>query len=154
MAEFLTITALKSFFGKYWEILLVLAVLVGGGWYLDHRGAERQADADKLRQLEQQQITAAVVSQIDGKLGGQLSAIATSTDGKIQTIDTGEKTVVQPIITREILRDHSLTDPTKCLSPGLLGAVNAARGYLDEHLAGADTGSGNPAPVPAGAQGH
>lgn len=153
MLEAVTWAAIKAFFGKYWEIILVVILLLAGVWYLDHRGYERAKDEDAARQLEQVQLTGAVVRQIDGDLGGKLEAIASSTSDKIQTIDTEGKTVVQPIITRELIRDPALSAANSCLTPSLLEAVNAARGYGAEELtdAGAPVGSGKSAPVPTSA---
>jgi hypothetical protein len=134
---------------KVWLFLAIAIALGLAVWFIDHRGYQRAQEEERLRIAERQELTRAIVQEIDGRLDRRLLELATQTAGQIQTIDTEGKTVVQPIITREILRDRSLADPSRCLSPGLLAAVNAARGYLlDERLAGTP-GSANPASVPA-----
>lgn len=138
---------------KVWLFLAIAAALALAVWFIDRRGYQRAKEQDHLRQLEQQEITRAVVQAIDADLDRKLAAVSAETNKKIETIDTEGTTVVQPTITREILRDRTLTDPNRCLSPGLLEAINAARGYLDEHLAG-DPGSANPAPVSGSGQSH
>jgi hypothetical protein len=154
MIEGLTFKLALAWLRKNWLPIVILVAIVAGLWFVDHRGFERAKAEDKARQLERQEITRAVVSAIDGELDRKLATIADQTHAKIQTIDTEGKTVVQPIIEREILRDRGLSDPNRCLSPGLLAAINAARGYLDEQLAGAEAGSGNAATVPAAGARH
>lgn len=135
---------------KVWLFIAIAIALALAVWFIDRRGYQRAEEQERLHKLERQEITRAVVAAIGDELDRKLAAAATATNGKIQTIDTEGKTVVQPIITREILRDSSLSDPNRCLSPGLLAAVNAARGYLlDERLAGAASRPANPASVPA-----
>jgi hypothetical protein len=132
-----------------------IAIAIGlAAWFLDHRGYERAKEQDRLHELERQELARAIVGAIDKQLDTKLAAIGADTNGKIQTIDTEGRTFVQPIITREILRDRNLADPNRCLSPGLLSAINAARGYLDEHLAGAEDGPASPPGVPAAGKGH
>lgn len=140
---------------KVWLFIVIVIALGLAVWFIDQRGFNRAKEQDHLRQLERQEITREVVAAIVGALDKKLEQIAGETNGKIQTIDTEGTTLVQPIITREILRDRSLSDANRCLSPGLLEAVNAARGYLlDERLAGAAARSANPASVPAGGKSH
>lgn len=153
MLEGLTWLVVKDkalgFLKDHWEVIAIAALLIGGGLYLDHRGYQRAIAADAARTAERQEITRAVVAAIDGDLDRKLAATAAATSTKIQTIDTEGRTVVQPIITRELVRDPGLAAPGSCLTPGLLDAVNAARGYLDDRLAGAaEPGSANPATVP------
>lgn len=127
-------TAAGGFIGRNWEIILIVALFGGGCWYLDHRGYERAQEQNRARENERALISAAVVRSIDAELDGKLAKISSAANGRIQTITTEGKTVVQPIITRELLRDPRLADPNRCLSPGLLSAINAARGYLDQEL--------------------
>jgi hypothetical protein len=155
MGSAITWAIVRGWLGKNWLPILIVFLIVGGGIYLDRRGYNRAKEQDEKRRLERQELTRAVVAAIDVELDHRLATIAAATAGKIQTIDTEGKTVVQPIITREILRDRNLADPSRCLSPGLLEAVNAARGYLDDRLAGgSDARSANPASVPGSGSRH
>jgi hypothetical protein len=142
---------------KVWLFLAIAIAIAIAVWFIDRRGYQRAEEQERLHKLERQELTRSIVSAIDGELDQRLATITAAAAGKIQTIDTEGKTVVQPIITREILRDRTLTDPGRCLSPGLLAAVNAARGYLiDERLAGGDAAprSASAPGVPDRGKGH
>jgi hypothetical protein len=130
VARFALTDGMRAFLGTFGKPLLIAAAIGIAILIIDRRGYQRAEEQERLHKLERQELTRAIVQAIDGELDQRLAAIAARTSGKIQTIDTEGKTVVQPIITREILRDRTLTDPNRCLSPGLLEAINAARGYL------------------------
>jgi hypothetical protein len=153
MGAFALTEGMKAFLGKFGFPILILIAIALAVVTIDQRGFNRAKEQDRKLELERQQITQAVVASIDGELDRRLGKIAGELGGKIETLDREGKTVVQPIITRELERDPRLADPHSCLSPGLLEAVNAARGYP----AGADLGqarSGNPAPVPGSPARH
>lgn len=131
--------AMRAFLGRA-GLPLIVAIMIGLAVVaIDHRGYQRAKEEERLRELERDQITTAIVSAIDAKLDARLAAIGRQLAGKIDTIDTEGKTSAQ-IITRELIRDPGLADPGRCLSPGLLEAVNAARGYPGT-AAGAEAGS-------------
>jgi hypothetical protein len=156
MIEALTWKAAASWLGRNWLPIVILVAIVAGLWFVDHRGFARAKAQDEARLNERRLITAAVVRAIDGELDRQLATIASSSSGKIQTIETEGKTVVQPIIMRELARDPSLARPGSCLTPSLLTAVNAARGYRDDEPAGAgaDARPAAPASVPGSPARH
>jgi hypothetical protein len=155
-ARFALTQGMKDFLGKFGLPLLILIALGLAVVAIDQRGYNRAKEQDRKADLERQLITADVVRSIDATLDDRLRTVSAKLAGKIQTIDTEGKTVVQPILTRELVRDPSLADPSRCLSPGLLNAVNAARGFpADGQGAGgpaalADPRSGYPRGVPAG----
>lgn len=153
MTAFALTDGMKLFLGKFGMPLLILIALAAGVLFIDQRGFNRAKEQDHNRELERQLITAAVVAKIDADLDQRLGTIAGKLGVKIDTIDKEGKTVVQPIITRELLRDPRLAAPGSCLSPGLLDAINAARGYP----AGADlgqAGSAGAGTVPGSASSH
>lgn len=141
---------------KVWQFLAIAVAIGFAVWFLEHRGEERAKAAAERQRLERAEITNAVVRAVDDRLDHRLGNVSRELAGKLLTIDTEGKTIVQPMLTREILRDRGLSDPGRCLSPGLLDAVNAARGFLDsERLAGgtetgADPRPADPRAVPAG----
>jgi hypothetical protein len=153
MGAWFTKEALGAFFSKYGLQLAILAAIVGGLWYVDHRGFERAKAEDLARANERALITQAVVSKVDGDLAGKLNAIGGQLGIKIDTLDREGKTVVQPIITRELAADPRLAAPGSCLTPGLLDAINAARGYPAGELVG-QSGPASARVVPGSPSGH
>jgi hypothetical protein len=135
VARFALTQGMKAFLGKFGLPLLILAAIAIAVVAIDQRGFNRAKEQDHARELERAAIIAAVVGQIDEQLDRRLAATAATLRGKLDTIDK-ERTIVQPIIARELARDPRLSDPNSCLSPGLLEAVNRARG----HSAGAGVG--------------
>lgn len=134
-AKFALTEGMKAFLGKFGMPLLILIAIGAAVLLIDQRGFQRAKDQDRKADLERSAIVAAVVGQIDQQLDQRLAVTAATLRGKLDTIDK-ERTVVQPLITREIARDPRLADPNSCLSPGLLDAVNRARG----HSTGTDVG--------------
>jgi hypothetical protein len=155
MGSLVLSAGMRAFLGRFGLPLLIAIALGVAVVWIDQRGYERAKDQEHARDLERAAITADVVRAIDGKLDQRLANVSAALAGQLQTIDTEGKTIVQPILTRELLRDPGLADPDRCLSPGLLNAVNAARGFpIDGQLGGAtapgaDPRSGDPARVPA-----
>lgn len=152
IARFALTDGMRAFLGKFGMPLLIIIAIGLAVLLIDKRGYDRAKEQDRTAQLERQAIVAAIVGKIDQDLDKRLGAIAGDVHEKITTIDK-ERTVVQPIIQRELARDPRLADPDRCLSPGLLEAVNRARGYpagalLDDALAG------DPASVPAKPEGR
>lgn len=145
--------AIKGFIGKYGLQLGILIAVLAAAWFLDHRGYQRAQAESHARELERAAITAAAVAAIDQQLDGKLRAIADRLDVRLDTLDREGTTVVQPIITRELERDPRLAAPGSCLTPELLKAVNAARGYPAGEL-GRDAGSADPQSLPGSADGR
>lgn len=151
-AKFALTEGMKGFLGTFGKPLLILIAIAAAVITIDQRGFSRAKQQDAARENERALIVAAIVGKIDGQLDQRLGKISADVHGQLTTIDR-EKTIVQPIIRQELARDPRLADPDSCLSVGLLGAVNRARGYS----AGADVGEarpGDPASVPAGGGGH
>lgn len=153
MFAWCTKAAIKGFFGQYWLQLVILAALIGAVLFIDHRGYARAQAEDKARELERAELTAAAVGAIDKELDQRLAKISADLGGRIDTIDKEGKTIVQPIITSELVRDPRLARPDSCLSPGLLAAVNAARGNPAGEL-GRASRPGDPQTVPGSPKGH
>lgn len=155
-ARFALTQGMKGFLGKFGKPILIAIAIGLAVAVIDQRGFERAEQQEHTRQLERQQLAQAIVRAVDGELEVKLRAVATDVDGKIQTIDTEGRTIVQPIIRQELIRDPALANADSCLTPSLLAVINEARGYRDEELTdgGARVGSAAPPSVPAAGESH
>jgi hypothetical protein len=153
LARFALTDGMKGFLGKFGMPLVILIALGLAVVLIDQRGFNRAKRQDEELELQRQLITVAVVAKIDADLDHRLGAIAGKLGVKIDTIDKEGKTIVQPIITRELERDPRLAAPDSCLSPGLLDAVNAARGYSTGADLG-EAGSAGAGTVPGSSASH
>jgi hypothetical protein len=128
VAKKLITGGMAGFLGTFGKPILVLIAIALAVAFIDQRGFNRAKEQDRKAELERAAIVAAIVGKIDDQLDQRLATISKTLGGKLATIDK-ERTIVQPIITRELARDPRLGDPSSCLSPELLRAVNGARGY-------------------------
>lgn len=120
-------TGALRFLGRFWPHLLIAAVVMIALAKADANGAARAtAEADRDR-LQSEAMAQLIVQEIGRKLDGDLAVLARATNRKIQAINTEDRSLVQPIIQREIARDPSLLG-RQCLTSELLRAVNIARG--------------------------
>lgn len=108
-------------------IYIALAIGAAALW-IDHRGYQRAVDDNKQRQLERIIDNGKVALEIDRALKTGLADLDRQTADKFNTIKEVERTIVQPIIERELTRDPALA-ARECLTPELLRAVNISRGY-------------------------
>lgn len=58
----------------------------------------------------------------------KLAELDTRTAERLSQIDVEERTIVQPVITREIRNDPRLSNPAAGISNGVRDALNSARG--------------------------
>lgn len=124
-------TVLATIFGRFWPHLLAATAIISAILYLEHRGYER-ARADQ----------AALEARIGARIALAVEDIDKRTAERIAGIDTTQRTVVQPVITREIMSAPRLSDPAAGITDELRGALNRAR------AASAPAGAGGE-PVPA-----
>jgi len=97
------------------HIAIALAI-IGAIFFIDHRGYQRaQADQAKLE------------ARIAAKITDAVDAIDKKTAVRIADIDTTQRTIVQPVLTREILANPRLSDPDAGITPAMRDAINAAR---------------------------
>jgi len=97
------------------HIAVALAV-IGALLFVDHRGYARAQDDQK--KLEQ---------RITAKISDAVDAIDKKTATRIADIDTTQRTIVQPVLTREIIANPRLSDPALGITPAMRDAINAAR---------------------------
>jgi hypothetical protein len=120
-------TAISLFLRTYWLQLGILAALVLGVWYIDHRGYQRAKHHYEEAEAKAQQRADELARRIEKTLTDKLAEMDQRTAQRISAIDVEERTVVMPTITREIRNDPRLSDPSSSISDGLLGALNQAR---------------------------
>lgn len=97
------------------HIVVALAIIAAVVW-IDQRGYER-AQADQAAQ--ERRVTAAITKAVDD--------IDAKTAARLASIDTTQRTIVQPTITREIASDPRFSDPAAGITPDMLRAINRAR---------------------------
>jgi hypothetical protein len=113
---------------RAWPYLACVALVLAGVAYIDHRGYERAQADEAKREAAFAKVVADAVADIDRK-----------TAERIASIDTTQRTVVQPIIAKEIAGDPRYSDPACSLTDGMRDAINRARA-----ASGAAGGSGAP----------
>lgn len=113
--------------------LAALAIL-GAVWYIDHQGykrAQTQAQLQKAQDDQRQAEANLKMERAVGDLEKQLQSIVTQHDAQLYSrlsgIDTTNKTIIQPTITREIQNAPRLSDPNLGITDGLLHGLNRAR---------------------------
>ena len=96
------------------HIAIALAV-IGAVWFLDRQGYQR-ATRDRAAS------DAALVAKITAKLG----EIDVRNAARLASIDTTERTIVQPILRTEIAREARYNDSRCAITPGVRDALNTA----------------------------
>ena len=106
--------------------MVVLGLILGAVWFIDHRGYQR---AERDAEAERAEIAALIeeaVSGIEDRVVDKINERAVEvveTERRIETID---RTTIQPVIERELRDAPHLSDPARGYGLGLRDAVNAA----------------------------
>lgn len=126
----------------FWKVFPYIAgalALLGAVWYIDHRGYQRAKDQDKLaeqqRKTELAQFELAMAKQVQGLQESMQTAINNSDSNLIDRmngIQTVNKTVIQPTLTKEIQSEKRFTDPTAGITDGMLRELNRARSFSQQ----------------------
>lgn len=106
--------------------LIVVALIVGAIWWIDHRGYQRaQKDAEFERA-----VTALLIERRAAKIEGNLVNAIAARDGvlvdRLGSIEREDRTVIQPIIREELRNAPHLSDPAAGYGERLRDAINAA----------------------------
>jgi hypothetical protein len=120
-------TAALAILARWWPQLALAALIVGGGWYLDHRGYRRAEAAHALADARAAAQTAALRRAMEQALADRLAAIDRNLADRIAGIEATQRTVVQPVIEREIRNDPRYTDPRCAVSDSVRDALDSAR---------------------------
>jgi hypothetical protein len=113
----------------------VASLALGGAvWYIDHQGYKRAQSYYDLAQAREDLRARTEQLAMERKvndLGNQLKAIVSQHDeallGRLTNIDSVEKTIIQPTLTKEIYRDPRFTNPDLGISDGMRLELNRAR---------------------------
>jgi hypothetical protein len=101
---------------RVWPYLAGAAAIIGALFWIDARGYQRAKD-------DRAKADAALVA----KIATEVAKIDTNLSQRIATIDTTERTVVQPTLIREIASAPRYRDPACNLTDDGLRAINTAR---------------------------
>lgn len=115
--------------GRHWRIPVALALaatLAGVIAWVDHRTARRTEAQLRATQLMIENRMRADLRRSEARLAGTIAALAADYE-QSRTVIERTRTIVQPIVTREIVREPRLSDPAAGLTPGLFDAINRAR---------------------------
>lgn len=108
------------------HLIVIAAVLSGLAWVY-HSGGKAMEQRLALEREVQARITIKAVRDSEQRIAARLGDIDSGLGDVNRQIDTAQRTIIQPTIEREIIRETRLSDPAAGLTPGLLDAVNAAR---------------------------
>jgi len=114
-----------------------LAALVALYMAIDHAGYQRAQAADAAARSIAEGAAARITAQIEHDLGARLDGIYTNLSGEIGGIDAVNRTIIQPVIQKEIASDPRYSDPDTGISVGMFAAINTARALSDPARAGA-----------------
>lgn len=136
-----------AFLGKYWLQLVIAAAILAVLGYVHHQGYKQAEAHFAAQQAKADEVERRITSAIEKDLREGLAGIDRSNADRLAAIDRTDRTIVQPILEREIAHDPRYTNPACSVSDGVLGALNAARAASGAAgAAGGDRGS-----LPAGA---
>lgn len=117
---------MTAFFSRIWPHLLVVALVLGGLWYIDHRGYERARSDIEKDQLKQRLMFDGLLRESEGRMAGVIKFHDRDLADKIAAVRTYHSTIIQPAIEREIVNDPRLASPNARMSDGLWDQLNAA----------------------------
>ena len=128
-------------------------------WFIDHRGYERAEAQNKAIEQKLDLQAAKTDLTLNGEVEDVQNTLTTGMNklggdlgNRIDNIETTNKTIIQPTITKEIAGAPILTSTTCALPDGLWGSINQARRLSqapDPAIAGSTDSQGVPAAKPA-----
>lgn len=143
----MTWLAIRTFLGANWIHIAIALAIVGVLAWDNHEGYARAEDHFKAQEAARDAEEARLSARIHSEIADGLATIDRNTADRLAAIDHTDRTVVQPVLEREIANDPRYNAPACTVSEGVLGALNAARAASgDPAAAGADGGR-----VPGGA---
>lgn len=120
--------AVGLFLGGVPQWIWIAIAVAGAAAWIDHRGYQRAEEHAEKERLERILDNGWFVLELDRGLKEGLAELERGTADTFATIQQRDRTIVQPIIQSELARDPALATRV-CLTPELVRAVNAARGY-------------------------
>ena len=116
-------TALLRLIAPHIAVVAAIAAII---WWIDDNAADRTREQLAAASAASEIRLRADLRQSEQRLAETLHGIDRSVTDQLAAIDL-VGTVIQPTVTREIIRDPRLSDPDAGLTAGLLAAVNRAR---------------------------
>lgn len=107
---------MTALLARFWPHLAVALAVIGVLFWVDDRGYQR-AKADQ----------AALEQRISERVSDAVAEIDRRNAARFAEIDSADRTVIQPIITREIASDPRFSDPAAGITDGMRDALNRAR---------------------------
>ncbi|MCW2361604.1 MULTISPECIES: hypothetical protein [Sphingobium] len=109
--------------------VLGVSAILGALWWLDNRGYVRgQADAERERMITAVMLTRSA-RETEQAIGEQINAASARYEQGRSALQA-TRTIIQPTVTKEIIREPRLSDPAAGLTDGLYREVNRARGAV------------------------
>lgn len=125
---------------KYLPYGIVVAITLGGLWYVDHRGYQRaEVEAtlrDTQRQLDLSHFNNRLAEQTRTLENSMQTAISNSDANlaqRLSRLDIANKTIIQPTLTKEIRREVRFTDPAAGITDIMRQELNRARSFSEQH---------------------
>ncbi len=115
--------AILRLLGPHLAVVAAIAALI---WWIDDNAADRTRSQIAAANAASEIRRRADLRQSEQRLAETLHGIDRSVTDQLAAIDL-VGAVIQPTVTREIIRDPRLSDPDAGLTAGLLAAVNRAR---------------------------
>ena len=117
---------LKGLWMRWGPHLIVLAAVVGFVLWLDHSAYQRAVKDRDLRDAKLERKIDEAVGGIEDDLADKLAARVVDQIETEQRIETVDRTVIQPIIERELRNAPGLSDPRNGYGVELRDAINTA----------------------------
>lgn len=115
-----------SFLLPFLPYVAVVGFVLGGIWYIDHKGYQRaQKDAEFERMVTAILIDK-YVSDLETNLRDTISGIDRNLADRIANIDLINRTIIQPTIEKEIRNDPRFSDPNLGITSVMRDALNRA----------------------------
>lgn len=126
-------------FWKVFPYIAAAAALIGAVWYIDHKGYQRAKHeeelADAKRKADMAEFERLLAIKVKGIEDSMQTAINTSDANvlsRMSSIDTVNKTIIQPTLTKEIHSETRFTDPSAGITDGMLRELNRARSFSEQ----------------------
>lgn len=116
-------TTILAFLRINWLHIAIGLGLAFVVYQIDQNGYER---AESKWQAREQRILDEI-KDMEKRLAEQMDELDRDTAERIGKIDSTERTIVAPIITKEIQSDPRFSDPAQGITPAMRDAINAAR---------------------------
>lgn len=126
--------ALLLFLKMNWLQFAMVGLVLGGLWYVDHRGYKRAEDEAKLEQalartekLEADQRQIAITRKFETGLQDMVSRMDKNLSTHLSDIEVTNRTIIQPTLTKEIRNAPAQSNPDLGITDGMLRSINQAR---------------------------